>query len=434
MSGWLLQVRFNFMRAPRLAVAAAAALCLIAPLAACSGSSDAGSSSTTEAEADAASASSTTTTTEAAPAAEVYEGDVDGFYEVPDPLPEGPHGTLIRSQVMDDYEFEGATTYRIMYLSESVAGDPIAVTGLATVPTSEAPEEGRPMITIAHGTTGIADECAPSVTGRNAEMGLVENVFASEALIAATDYEGLGTPGRHPYLVGESEGRSTIDAVLAAGQLPDADPGTQLGIVGYSQGGHGALWANQVAADWAPDLEVVGTFSGAPASEIGVIMAAANRVKGFGIMVTAGINAAHPEADLDDMLTAEGQEVMAAVDEGCVSEVFDAAGAAEGDLFVPDGGQTAPWSELGKAQDAGTEKTNDAPVLLIHSDEDETVPTFFIDQVEGRMCASGQVVQRVDLPEGNHGSAAIPAYEQALEWLQALFAGDDAVVEDTCPA
>ena len=33
--------------------------------------------------------------------------------------------------------------------------------------------------------------------------------------VVKTDYEGLGTPGVPPYLVGESEGRSGLDAVLA---------------------------------------------------------------------------------------------------------------------------------------------------------------------------------------------------------------------------
>jgi hypothetical protein len=417
------------MRAPRLVATAAAALCLLAPLAACSGSSDSGSSSgtsTTE-------ASGSTTTTAAASKAEAYTGSEAGFYEVPDPLPEGPHGTLIRYQKVDEPAFDGATSYKIMYLSESVAGDPIAVTGLASVPTAEAPADGRPIVTIAHGTTGIADQCSPSVTDQNAEMSLVENAVSQTYLVAATDYEGLGTPGRHPYLVGESEGRSTIDAALAAGELPDADPGTKLGIVGYSQGGHGALWANQLAAEWAPDLDVVGTFSGAPASEIGVILAAANRVKGFAIMVIAGINASYPDAKLDQILTPEGQEVLKSVDEGCVGDVFKAAAAAKGDLFVADGGQTAPWSDLGTEQDAGTEKTNDAPILLIHSNQDQTVPTFFIDQVEARMCANGQVVQRVDLPEGNHTKAAVPAYEQAMEWMQQLFDGND-TTQDSCPA
>ena len=189
-----------------------------------------------------------------------------------------------------------------------------------------------------------------------------------------------------------------------------------------------------MASEWAPDLEVVGTFSGAPASEIGVILAAAERVKGFAIMVIAGINAAYPDAKLDQILTPEGQAVLKSVDDGCVGDVFDAAGSATGELFVPDGGQSEPWSKLGSEQDAGTEKTNDAPVLLVHSDEDQTVPTFFIDQVEQRMCANGQVVQRVDLAEGGHTQAAVPAYAQAMDWMQSLFDGDERVVEDTCPA
>ena len=66
-------------------------------------------------------------------------------------------------------------------------------------------------------------------------------------LVAFSDYEGLGTPGRHPYLVGESEGRSVLDAAKAAAQLPGADAGDQLAIWGHSQGGHAALWAAQLA-------------------------------------------------------------------------------------------------------------------------------------------------------------------------------------------
>ncbi len=425
----MLQVACNFVRSPRLAASAVSLLLLAA--AGCSGSSESGSSSsasTTRADAPKA----TTTTAAVASDVEVLEPGAKGFYDVPDPLPEGPHGTLIRSQVMEDYEFTGATTYRIMYLSESVAGAPIAVTGIASVPTAEAPPDGRPMITIAHGTTGIADQCSPSVTGGNAEMGLVESKLSKDFLIAATDYEGLGTPGRHPYLVGESEGRSTIDAIGAAGQLPDAEPGTKLGIAGYSQGGHGALWANQVAADWAPDLDVVGTFTGAPASEIGVIISAAPQVKGFGMMVIAGIKAAYPDVDVSEILTPAGQEVLKTVDDGCVGDIFRAATGSKDELFVPGGGQSPDWAKLGAAQDAGTKKTNNAPVLLIHSNQDATVPTFFIDQVEKRMCANGQVVERVDLTEGNHTSAAVPAYARAMDWMKGLFAGTEAPM-DTCP-
>ena len=216
----------------------------------------------------------------------------DDFYAVPEPLPTGAHGQLIRYEPLDrsgsaDTALE-ATGYRIMYLSESLAGVPIAVTGVASVPTAKAPKGGRPLATLAHGTTGIADECAPSKELTRLDMGLAISALGAEFVIAGTDYEGLGTPGRHPYLVGESEGRSTMDAIVAAGQLPNADPGKRVAILGYSQGGHGALWASQVAADWTPALQVVGTFAGAPASETDVIFAAAPSLAGFAYMLVAG--------------------------------------------------------------------------------------------------------------------------------------------------
>src|SRR5690606_37390416 len=103
-------------------------------------------------EDDGAAAAAAGTTTSLGP----FEGD--DFYEVPDPLPEGEPGTLIRYEPLNGGGGdEGPATFRMMYLSESVAGDPIAVTGLAAIPDGDAPPGGRPTLTIAHGTTGIAD-------------------------------------------------------------------------------------------------------------------------------------------------------------------------------------------------------------------------------------------------------------------------------------
>ena len=56
--------------------------------------------------------------------------------------------------------------------------------------------------------------------------------MAAGSIVAATDYEGMGTPGPHPYLVGISEGRSGLDAALAARQIPGAEAGDRLGVMG----------------------------------------------------------------------------------------------------------------------------------------------------------------------------------------------------------
>src|SRR5690349_14802790 len=100
------------MRSHRLAIASV--LLLVLGAAGCS--SSAGSDSSAEAGSTTAASSSaadeSTTTTEAVPEAEAYTGD--DFYATPDPIPTAPHGTLVRYQPMDDYELDGATTYRIM--------------------------------------------------------------------------------------------------------------------------------------------------------------------------------------------------------------------------------------------------------------------------------------------------------------------------------
>ncbi len=82
-----------------------------------------------------------------------------------------------------------------------------------------------------------------------------------------TDYQGLGTPGTHEYLVGQDEGRSVLDIVRAARQV-DSTLGKKVIIGGHSQGGHAALWAAALAPKWTPELDVLGTVADAPASHV----------------------------------------------------------------------------------------------------------------------------------------------------------------------
>lgn len=372
--------------------------------------------------------------TEAGPpgAVEVAADDLDALYEVPDPLPDGAHGDLVRYQEVEPSP-EGARSYRVMYLSESLEGEPIVVTGTVVVPDAPAPPAGRTVLTIAHGTTGIADECAPSRAGGAAELVIAGPAVERGWIMAVTDYEGLGTPGRHPYLVGESEGRSVIDAVLAAGQLPDAERSDTVAIAGYSQGGHGALWAAEVAAGWAPELDVVGTFAGAPATELDLILSAAGApgVAGFGVMMVAGFEAAYPEADPALFLTDEGTSLLDAVDEGCTGDVFAALAGASGPLVRPDGPRTPPWPELARENNPGQVVLED-PVLIIHSDEDDVVPVALSGILFDRMCGLGQSVERRVLEGGgDHGAAARVAYPQAVDWFDRILAGEP--VPSTCP-
>jgi pimeloyl-ACP methyl ester carboxylesterase len=411
------------MRQARRVLALVVTLALAA--AACS---DAGSGGDDRA----ADAGTTESTAASIPEPERFTGT--DFYAEPGELPDVPHGTLLRYQPYENAEVANATMWRIMYTSEDVGGEPIVVSGVVGIPTAAAPEGGRDVVTLAHGTTGIADECAPSkATGARATFAMRPFLDAGY-LVAQSDYEGLGTAGRHPYLVGESEGRGVLDAAIAAEQLPDADGGDQLAIFGYSQGGHGALWAGQLAAEWAPDFDLVGTVAGAPATELPLILAAGARgaVAGFVYMIIAGFNDAYPDAPLSDVLTPQGEAELNAVDDGCAGDVLGHfAGLDSSQLLVPNGAETEPWASLAEENNPGNVVT-DAPVLILHSAADDVVPVALSAILFDRMCQEGQVVERRVYQNGDgHGEAAPGAVADGAAWIQQRFAGEPAI--STCP-
>ncbi len=94
-------------------------------------------------------------------------GAPGSFYTAPSPLPDGPPGTIIRTEVIDGFH-DGATTYRLLYTSTGYDGAPTAVSGIVVVPDGAAPAEGHNVITLTHGTVGVATNCSPSLQGRQA--------------------------------------------------------------------------------------------------------------------------------------------------------------------------------------------------------------------------------------------------------------------------
>src|SRR5215218_3894435 len=166
------------------------------------------------------------------------------FYTPPSPLPGKKHGDLIWARTLTGPAVvPGASkTKLVLYRSQGVDGKGNAVSGIVSIPKGKAPKKGWPVITYAHGTTGAADQCAPSrdavgtpVHGYNAYISpLLTRWLKAGYAVVRTDYEGLGTPGPHPYLIGNSEGRATLDIARAARKL-NRDIGSELVIAGHSQ-------------------------------------------------------------------------------------------------------------------------------------------------------------------------------------------------------
>lgn len=339
------------------------------------------------------------------------------------------HGDLLAHD--DVYAMPDAVTHRVRYRSTSVAGDPIEVTGLVALPHDVA--DGAPVLSWAHGTTGIADVCAPSLDPPGA-IGFLEPFVQKGWIVVATDYEGLGTEGRHPYINGTSEGRGVLDAVRAMTQLPDApEPGPVL-VWGHSQGGHAALFAGQLARDWTPELDVVGVVAGAPATELPLIAKALQNgpFQGYLALGAAGLNAAEPErADLSVVMTPEAIALLDVVDEGCADAVHEVYNALPYERFaVADPGEVEPWASILLENDPGHVAT-DIPILVYHGEADEQIPVVASQLLHDRLCGLGQVVERRTYPGEDHSGAIAAAWDDITEWMDARVAGAPAPA--SCP-
>ena len=374
------------------------ALATCGTVAGCSSSSSSGS----DGAAPTTSAGGSTTTLAPAPVPKEYVGPPDDFYRVPDPLPKGRPGELIRVQHLAGGT--GTRSVRVMYHSTDQTGADRAVTGIVTYRTGKAPKAGWPVLSTAHGTTGIASPCAPSRTGRPAPDWGVH-----PAVTAMTDYIGLGPHGElHAYLSKADEGNAVIDIVRAARNLPDAHAGRRWISIGHSQGGHGALAAHELASERAPELDLVATVALSPAAMLDKVYGGIDPIVTaiLTMMGVYGAQAEHPDVDLADYFSPEAlAKAKDVFEHGCLGEITDQmVGVTMRGAFRRDPRRTAPLRAELLAQDVGSKAVDGVPLFLASGTEDDRVVTErFLDTVQ-RVCATGQQAEVHVVPGATHDS------------------------------
>ncbi len=358
---------------------------------------------------------------------EPFTGTVEEFYVVPDPLPAGEPGALIRVQEVSSGS--GLTTLRIMYHSRDAQDRDRAVTGILTHPDAAPPDGDWPVISLAHGTTGLASPCAPSRGGSPAPR------FGIEAVGVATDYIGLGPVGeRHPYLSHPSEGHSVIDAVRAARNYHPAQAASRWLSIGHSQGGHGALAAHERAATYAPELELLGTVSLAPAAMFGSTYGPVDEIVVDIVLAMAIFGAAtdYPEIDPLDYIGPELAAAAPIIDEACLPDIQAAFLMVPREtFFLHHPTTTEPARSLMMVNDVGLIAA-DAPALLISGTADVISHVDRSRDLFARMCATGQVTEYLEIEGADHGNEYQLAAADITAWLTARLAGDPPV--DDCSA
>lgn len=350
----------------------------------------------------------------------------DAFYTAPADLPQG-HGKVIWGRSAPELIDSGddATSTKVLYTSKSPQGERIAVSGSVAVPNGKAPKGGWPMIVWDHGTTGLADSCAPSRSdyGTSYEP-FIDRWLEAGYAVARTDYQGLGTPGPHPYLIGKSAGRSALDIARAARHL-NSEVGNDYVIAGHSQGGHAALWTAAYAGSWTPELKLQGTMAFAPASHLAEqinllpALTAPNPLSALAVSILAGATTANPRVVADQILNPEPLALLPEVEQKCLGELgqTDSLGGIPPSELLRDDANLAPLVRVLNRNNPAV--TTSAPLMVLQGTADTTVFPNYTDMLVDELIDDGNDVEYVKVPGADHGGVMVDGLDAADEFLDA---------------
>ncbi|MER6293335.1 lipase family protein [Streptomyces althioticus] len=383
---------------------------------------------------------------------------IPAFYTPPAELPSG-NGKLIRHEPLrlglslpglDGRRLPGTAT-RLMYTSTDTNGEPVAVTGAYIEPSAGWKGTGpRPLVVVGSGTMGQGDQCAPSLalenpltlTGETVSFGYetlaVYRLLATGAAVVVTDYVGLGATDRlHTYVNRVDEGHAMLDAARAARSVPGASvtASSRVGMYGYSQGGGASAAAAELQRTYAPDVPLVGTYSGAPPADLtevtkgidGSALAGALGWSINGFAQTAPALRDVVEANLNDA----GRKALKDISTTCVGDAILGYGFTKSTKWTKNGksvgeiiaGEPAAQAVLDDQRLGRLKPTG--PVRLATGTQDDIVPHAQARQLALDWCKKGTDVtyKAVRLPNlgdkllTNHLVPLLTDQGDAVDWL-----------------
>lgn len=341
-------------------------------------------------------------------------------------------GMLIAADPVTDAP-RAMLAWRVRYWTSDEHNLPIAVSGMVIAPAARATGTARPVIAWTHGLIGIAQRCTPSAgSGNFSVIPGLSDAIARGYTIVAPDYPGLGSDMIHPVLVGQSEGRSVLDAVRAVRAIPAAATGTTFALWGESQGGHAALWTGQLWKSYAPELQLVGIAAIVPPTDL-----ARNFKEGSDprarALLTAYIGTSWSRYYGVPMTVLGPKSVQGVMtrlaDNNCVQ--FNAKpklGTIVGIVIAQrairnlDLGADRTWGPLMR-QNNPSAAAIPVPTLIATGTGDTIVAPTVVRAFARQACARGKTVRYMSIAGGKHETVARTEATATLDWIDGRFAG-----------
>jgi len=344
------------------------------------------------------------------------------FYDTPHPLPAGKPGDLIRSEAFDEYELPlSVSAVRILYHSRSAIGEDVATSGVVLFPYNKKPPAGGwPIIAWAHGATGVARPCAPSLM-RNLGHGPFLSMYVNLGYaVVASDYTGLGTDSRNAFLDGPSNAADIV-ASLPAARAAVPQLGARWIVMGEAEGSPAAVAVAEKESE-IRDPGYLGSIAiSGVASLREIYRPAALGSSSFMLASLAyGIKTIYPQFQPTDMLTEKAIGLYHRVEQVCwdatspeLSPAETVKPAWDDNPFV---GQYFVRNSLAQTRAYG-------PMMIITGDADPAIPAAITAQAVARMCKQGDQIQWQRYPSLDPGHVIGDSVRDQISWIEARFAG-----------
>jgi len=323
----------------------------------------------------------------------------------------------------------------ITYASQDGNGDPVVVSGAVSIPRTPAPEGGYPVISWAHGTTGVADACAPSadfaggpahgyLSGVNASL---DDWVAKGYAVVSTDYQGLGTPGIHPYVNGDTETNAVVDIVRAARAM-DPAVGSTWFVIGHSQGGQAALFTAAQGGERAPELHLGGAVAIAPGNGLDQTpqyfrsgVPGIEAAEAFLPLILLGAQAADPAIVPSALLTERAQPLLTVARTGCIDDIRKVPPVPAGQVFRPDA-DLGPLTEYLARQEPSRVHVQ-VPTLVAQSSGDLVVSKPSTDLMVKTLQDNGNELTYRTYEGADHRGTIGASQKDAQEFVAGILAG-----------
>lgn len=350
------------------------------------------------------------------------------FYDTSDPLPPGKPGELIRSMEFDAYDLPlGVSAVRFLYHSRSANGEDVASSGVILFPYKEPPAGGWPVIAWAHDWSGVARQCAPSLS-RNLQHGTFLSMYVNVGYaVVASDYTGLGTRFRHAFADVESSAWDVIYSIPAARHaVPQL--GSRWIAMGTGEGGAAAASVAELEHD-IRDSNYLGSVALSGLADLQDTYApSANFSSNLVLFLAYGIATTYPQFEAADILTGQGlllyQDIVQECSESSVEQKISAAA-----ILKPNWEKNSFVQRYFDRNRLGNRRA-DAPLLAVGSQNDPAI--METTKIVARLCQQGDRVQVEKYAEYDPGRVIGDSVRDQMAWIQARFA--NAHAPSNCPA